>query len=209
MVRKDKKKAVRPWYFVPWLTAFFLCAPLSLIPCFALDAQRFEIESPGLLPHNLSTRPGDIRALPDATYYETLLSLLENAGQSVDISMFLFKTSDRKDNRPGRIAKALIAARERGVRVRVILENSGYDEKLNENNKRVADLLKKNRILVEFDSPRRTNHSKVIVVDRRYCLVGSHNLTHAALAYNHEVSLLIDSRALARELLTYMDGLTQ
>ncbi|PIY21300.1 MAG: phospholipase, partial [Deltaproteobacteria bacterium CG_4_10_14_3_um_filter_60_8] len=36
------------------------------------------------------------------------------------------------------------------------------------------------------------------------CFIGSHNLTHAALAYNHELSLRLDSPELAGQLLDYM-----
>jgi len=37
--------------------------------------------------------------------------------------------------------------------------------------------------------------------------MGSHNLTHAALAYNHEFSLLIDNRDLAQQALSYLRAL--
>lgn len=157
------------------------------------------------IPRSLPTHPGTIQLLADSAYYTTLTALIQGAGQSIDLAMFLFKAAG--NNRPAMIAEELIKARKRGVRVRVILENSGYDEKLNQANNSVAEKLKKNQVTVEFDSPGRTAHAKIVVIDRRYCLVGSHNLTESALARNHEFSLLIDSRPLARELLDYMEGL--
>jgi phosphatidylserine/phosphatidylglycerophosphate/cardiolipin synthase-like enzyme len=162
-------------------------------------ADQFEI------PRTLPAHPGTIQLLADSDYYPTLTTLIQGAVQSIDLAMFLFKAAG--NNRPAMIAEELIKARKRGVRVRVILENSGYDQKLNQANNSVAEKLKKNQVTVEFDSPKRTAHAKIVVIDRRYCLVGSHNLTESALRHNHEFSLLIDSRPLARELLDYMEGL--
>jgi phosphatidylserine/phosphatidylglycerophosphate/cardiolipin synthase-like enzyme len=49
-----------------------------------------------------------------------------------------------------------------------------------------------------------TTHSKVFVIDDRYCFVGSHNLTHAALAMNQELSLYVDSPALALQITNFV-----
>ena len=153
----------------------------------------------------IAAQPGAIRPLADAAYGDTLAGLIKNAGQRIDLVMFLFKTSPSSDNRPAGLAKDLIAARQRGVEVRVILEYSSHDPTLNQANQETAQALKKGGVTVFFDSPARTNHAKLAVIDRRYCLVGSHNLTQSALKYNHEFSLLLDNPALAEEILTYME----
>lgn len=155
----------------------------------------------------IMTRPGEIRVLPDEEYFDTFIHYLRSAEKSIDICMFVFKTTTAPGNRPALVAKELIKARKRGVRVRVVLEESGYDGKLTRENQRVARRLRKNGIEVRFDAPSRTTHAKAVVIDQRYTFVGSHNLTHAALAYNHEFSLLVDSRPLALELIDYMTGL--
>ena len=56
-----------------------------------------------------------------------------------------------------------------------------------------------------FESPKTTTHNKMVVIDRRYAIVGSHNFTQSALKYNHELSLLVDDRELAGKLITYME----
>ena len=89
--------------------------------------------------------------------------------------------------------------------VRGILEYSGHDHTLNRANQKTAELLKKGGVAVFFDSPNRTSHAKLAVIDRRYCLVGSHNLTQSALKHNHELSLLIDNPQLAEEILAYLE----
>jgi competence ComEA-like helix-hairpin-helix protein len=156
---------------------------------------------------HISTRPGDIRLLADDRYYPALIDYIRKAEHSIDMAMFLFKTTTSAGNKPAMLVKELIAAGKRGVHVRVVLEHSGHDESLNKENRRVAEKLRKGNVRVFFDAPATTTHTKVVVIDRRYTLLGSHNLSHSALAYNHEVSLLIDNSALAAELIAYMDGL--
>ncbi|MEW6518327.1 MAG: phospholipase D-like domain-containing protein [Thermodesulfobacteriota bacterium] len=155
----------------------------------------------------ITTSEGEIIVLPDDHYFTALVDYLKSAKHSIDLTMFLFKTTDSAGNKPALLLKELIAARRKGVDIRVVLENSGYDASINRENKRVAGLLRKNNIRVLFDSPDTTTHAKIVVIDRRYSFIGSHNLTHAALAYNHEVSLLIDNQELAARLTAYMDGL--
>ena len=150
-------------------------------------------------------QPGAIRAVPDTAYYDTLAALIKNADQRIDLAMFLFKTSPAGNNRPAGLVRELVAARQRGVEVRIILEYSGHDQTLNRANQETALALKKGGVAVFFDSPGRTNHAKLAVIDRRYCLVGSHNLTQSALKHNHELSLLLDNPQLAEEILAYLE----
>ena len=88
--------------------------------------------------------------------------------------------------------------------MQVFLEDSGYDPKITQTNKKVAEVLQKKGVTVRFDSKGTTSHMKLVVIDSRFCFIGSHNFTHSALAFNHEFSMLIDSTQLAKELLEYM-----
>ena len=75
-------------------------------------------------------------------------------------------------------------------------------------NEKVTNTLRKNGVSVLFDSIKTTTHVKMVVVDRRYSFVGSHNLTHSALYYNHEMSLLIESPQLANDFIQYIETLS-
>ncbi len=158
-------------------------------------------------PGRFPVHDKELLLLLDKKYYPTLLSALENAQSEITIAMFLFKTTHSAKNRPAKVLAALAAARKRGVRVEVVLEKSSYDDKLNRENKKAARLLKNKGIRVRFDRGRVTTHTKLVIIDRRYSFIGSHNLTEAALDYNHEASLLIDNRELAEKLLRYIQGL--
>ncbi len=157
------------------------------------------------LRKKIITQPGQIRILPDKEYYDTLTSLIQHARHRIDLAMFVFKTTKSPKNRPALLVNELIRARAKRVEVNVVLEKSGYADNINKENEKVAKKLRKKGIKVRFDDPKTTSHAKMVVVDSRYCLVGSHNFTHSALAFNNEFSLLIDSTVLAEEMLRYIN----
>ena len=149
------------------------------------------------------------RVLADGDYFPALIKLLDRSDSSIDLAMFVFKIGKRKTSRPAKIRDALIRAAKKGVKVRVYLERSGYDDKLNKSNREVADQLTAEGVKVIFESPKTTTHNKMVVIDRRYALVGSHNFTQSALKYNHELSLLVDDPELAEKLVSYMENSIQ
>lgn len=153
----------------------------------------------------INTKPGEVIMLPDEKYFDILVDFIRGADHSIDMTMFLFKATSSPKNKPSLLVSELIKASQKGIKIRVTLENSGYEESINKENRNVAKKLNKKGIKVRFDSPHTTNHAKIIVIDKRYCFIGSHNLSHSALTLNHEFSLLIDNRDLAQELVLYID----
>ena len=178
---------------------------VAIIPAL-LCSLTVSYSSAGYKP-SVENSSGNIQVLADGDYFPTLLAMIGKAESSIDLAMFLFKTSkkNKRRNRPDQIRDELISSAKRGIRTRVFLEKSGYDEKINETNRRVAIDLEKAGITVIFDTPKKTTHNKMVVIDQRFSLVGSHNFTHAALTYNHELSLLIDDPGLAKKLIRYLE----
>lgn len=155
------------------------------------------------------TRPGEIKFLTDGEYYGTLIHLIRTARKQINITMYLFKTTQAKTNLPRKIIDELSAALKRNVKIQIVLEKSGHDKGLNKENQRTANLLKRRGIHVAFDNKETTTHAKLAVFDQHLCLLGSHNLTHSALERNHETSLLVDSTELAKQILAYMEKLPE
>ena len=90
--------------------------------------------------------------------------------------------------------------------VTVILEKGkSARDKLSAENRNTADLLTRNGVNVYFADPGVTTHNKIVVIDKRYIFLGSHNLTQGALKYNNELSVLIDSPEMAAEVRTYLE----
>jgi phosphatidylserine/phosphatidylglycerophosphate/cardiolipin synthase-like enzyme len=60
-------------------------------------------------------------------------------------------------------------------------------------------------VTVIYDSPSQTTHTKVLIIDDERVLLGSTNWTYSALSNNNEVSVLIRSKEIAKELTAYFN----
>ena len=70
-----------------------------------------------------------------------------------------------------------------------------------------AAWLKAHGVRVVLDELERTSHTKMVIVDSRRVVVGSHSWTHSALTTKREASLLIDDPALAARLERELAGI--
>jgi phosphatidylserine/phosphatidylglycerophosphate/cardiolipin synthase-like enzyme len=91
------------------------------------------------------------------------------------------------------IAKALVEAHRRGIKVQVILDHSQRTEKYSE-----ADFLRNNGVPTLIDARHAIAHNKIMIVDDYLVLTGSFNFTKAAEEHNAENLLLVNDPALAR-----------
>jgi phosphatidylserine/phosphatidylglycerophosphate/cardiolipin synthase-like enzyme len=143
--------------------------------------------------------------LTNEDYFPVLLQTIDEAQNEIFISMFSFKTNERKNSYPDRILSHLAQAVRRGVKIYVILETTdNKSDELNIQNRQTGKLLEEKGIHVFFDSPRKTTHTKLVVIDQRLLLLGSHNFTQSALKYNNEISILLDSPDMAGNARNYM-----
>lgn len=149
----------------------------------------------------------EARLLLDGDYCTALLKGIDRAREEIFLSAYLFRTIENAQGYPEALLKSLIAAVGRGVRVEAILERNRDADDLSRNNAETMKRLRRGGIRVCLDAPDRKTHTKLVVIDRRYVLIGSHNLTQSALKYNHEASVWIDSAPLAEEALRYMKSL--
>ena len=145
--------------------------------------------------------------LVNEAYFTELLKAIEGARDEISLAMFIFKTSESSKNRATRIMQALLDASKRSVGVSVFLERGNKENAgVTPDNRATAEKLEKGGVKVFFDTPRRTTHTKAVVIDGKTVFLGSHNLTHSALALNNELSIKIESPLLAGEVLTHMRG---
>lgn len=132
----------------------------------------------------------------DRGYLDLVLSLLGRARKEIILSMYLIEPGDEAfpAHPVSRLLEALLAARGRGVIVRLLLNSNfrfrpksevalgRYFERLLQHGAEVTTLL-----------PRRRLHDKLIVIDRRYVIEGSANWSIAALLSNYESTTIVDS----------------
>jgi phosphatidylserine/phosphatidylglycerophosphate/cardiolipin synthase-like enzyme len=90
------------------------------------------------------------------------------------------------------IAKALVDAHKRGVKIHVILDKSQRTEKYSS-----ADFLRNSGIPTLIDAKHAIAHNKVMVIDGQTVITGSFNFTKAAEENNAENLLIIRDKEIA------------
>lgn len=116
---------------------------------------------------------------------EAVVENLNHARSNVLVQAYSFTSAP--------IAKALVEAHRRGVKVEVILDKSQRTERYSS-----ADFMHNEGIPTFIDAKHAIAHNKVMVIDQTIVLTGSFNFTKAAEENNAENLLVLHDPALAR-----------
>ena len=152
----------------------------------------------------------DVELIPPGRYVEVALREIEQAKSSIHLIMYLIALPLHDPDSPvHRLLDALVSAKERGVAVRVVLDqNFDWDQgpvlgsqPLVWKNRPAARYMEARGIPVVFDDETTLTHAKALVIDRKTVIVGSTNWSEVALTRNVEATALIRSAAFARDLL--------
>ena len=144
-------------------------------------------------------------------YFETTLTEINNAKSSVQVVMYVVSIfPSQPDSQVNQLVNALIKVRERGVEVKVILDqNMDFTEDggaASQNKNQAAyELLKQNNISVFFDESQTYTHAKAVVIDNQTVILGSTNWSKAALTRNNEANAIIRSKEFAADLLNELN----
>lgn len=139
--------------------------------------------------------------LVDAHYVAAVEDVIDGARTRVSLMVFLGTAAAGIPGHPGPLVliDALEAAVARGVTVRVILDQDDGGEPYGSYwiNRPLLQRLRQSGIEVRFDREDVLMHSKVLVVDGRTAVVGSHNWTRTGFNDAHELSVLLEGEAVA------------
>jgi phosphatidylserine/phosphatidylglycerophosphate/cardiolipin synthase-like enzyme len=149
--------------------------------------------------------PSDCQALllPNEDYYPYLKRYFQKAERSIIGTIYLVKASNYPDNEPAALLRELTSARKRNVQVEIVLEYSDDKDSI-ESNQAAAEILRKAGVKVRMDSAKVATHAKTFVIDGRYCFLGSHNFTHAAMSKNAELSIFVDSPDMGKKITEFV-----
>lgn len=125
---------------------------------------------------------------PPAGCGTVIAGLISKAQDSIYIQAYGFTS--------GEIAKALINAHERGVKVRVLLDKSNIGAK----HSKMRDI-RKAGIEVSIDKVSGIAHNKVIIIDKQKVITGSFNFTVGADIRNTENVIIVNDREVAKRYL--------
>ena len=148
----------------------------------------------------------DVQLVMDAQYFKVARELIQEAKQSIQVMMFEMGYYDQHPDTPSNLlTKELINAKKRGVKVEVILEVREGEDRATKQNRHTGKILSDGGVEVIYDSPSKTTHTKLMVVDGKLSLLGSTNWTFYALTDNNEASVLVRSKEVARALMDYFN----
>lgn len=117
---------------------------------------------------------------------EAIVRELDNAKTSILVQAYSFTSAP--------IAKGLVAAHERGVKVEIILDKSNLTAQYTS-----APFVAKAGIPVKIDSAHDIAHNKIMIIDGETVITGSFNFTKSAEDNNAENLLIIRDNALAEK----------
>ncbi|MDA8130229.1 MAG: phospholipase D-like domain-containing protein [Elusimicrobia bacterium] len=179
---------------VALLSAAFLfsCGPLRVSALssgggqrdFAIAFSPEELQAPQVPAPLAAVRTGDFSSVTpyNFAYLNDLnTKLIDLADSSVDVVMFSITLKDNPD--------ALLRAKERGVRIRMVVDESHLYPKADPQIKRLISAG------VDIRTLRGTgrygvNHNKILICDGKAVAVGSYNWTFGATFSNHENTMV-------------------
>lgn len=124
---------------------------------------------------------------------QQISNALANAQHSIWVQAYSFTSF--------KLAKALLAAQQRGVTVKLILDKAWLAKKSGKKFNRAIDYMYKQGMPIWIDYRPRIAHNKVIIIDNKQVITGSFNFTNAAEFRNTENLLIIHSPVIARQYL--------
>ena len=158
---------------------FFL---LFQVSCFAYPA---EVVSP-IIP------------IVDREYLPEARKMIEKARKSISLSMFVVKRGEMVNL----LIKKIKKSAHRGVKVKILL-----DDNIFHNQRTLNSLQGLKNIEIKLDSPQKTTHDKLLIVDGNTVLIGSTNWTDSSLGYANEANVVIKNKEIAAYLEEYFDKL--
>ena len=139
-------------------------------------------------------------------YFPAVEKLISSAVGQLDFAMYHFQPGGR-DKKPkvNCLTASLEAALARGVKCRILLHSGYTGSPLFKTNNAAAQKLRAKGAEVKFWRKDHTFHAKFILVDRKFCVFGSHNFSNRAMGSNIELSALVEGSGEIRRVQDYFN----
>lgn len=186
-----------------WLLAASSCAQLSPPPAaIAIDAIT-GVDTAGPPADTFTPVPSlpdgpAIELANDRGYFPAAWNVVRTAKTRLDICQFEARNST--EGSVGTLIGTAVAAHQRGVKVRVLLDDEIEDNLV------VVDYLKKQGIAAKLDNTKTRTHTKLILSEQGFVL-GSTNWSTSSIDYNHEANALVRDPAALKAISGYFDKL--
>ena len=162
-----------------WKKPLSLLLGAALLFALAYGLGRYNSPSLGYNP------PIQVYFSPNGGCTDAIIKEIDNAKFEILVQAYSFTSAP--------IAKALLEAHRRGVKVEIILDKSQKTQDYSS-----ATFLANNRIPTFIDSVHAIAHNKIMIIDGKTLITGSFNFTKAAESKNAENLLIIKSEELVK-----------
>lgn len=137
-------------------------------------------------------------------YPNVVTPLINSASQKIDIVMYEWKWYTHE--LAGGVEKfnlAIQAAGRRGVKVRVLLNIESMGHAITKINTRTEQFLRLAGVDVKFGQIGTTTHAKMLIIDDRILILGSHNVSKGSFSKNQEASIVVEGPEAIRPYIDY------
>ena len=130
-------------------------------------------------------------------YPVKVIPLIDSAKNSIKIVVFDWRWYPNDPANPVQLFnQSIIRAKRRGVDVKVI---TNIDD--------IIKILTTEKIEAKKPNTPKLIHSKMMIIDDRILIIGSHNYTQNAFTMNHEASVIIESESELGNFIKYFHNL--
>jgi phosphatidylserine/phosphatidylglycerophosphate/cardiolipin synthase-like enzyme len=139
-------------------------------------------------------------------YPKIVVPLLQAAGHKIDVIMYEWKWYSHES--AGGVEKFNLAfqtAARKGVKIRALLNIESMGHAITKINSRTAQYLTMAGIEVKFGQLGTTTHAKMIIIDDRIMILGSHNISKGSFSRNQEASIVIEGGDAVRQYINYFN----
>ena len=137
-------------------------------------------------------------------YPKVVIPIINSAGHKLDIMMYQWKWYSHEN--AGGVEKfnlAVQAASRRGVKVRVLLNIESMGHAITKINKRTETFLRLAGVDVKFGQIGYATHAKMLIIDDRFLILGSHNISKGSFSRNQEASIVVEGGEAIRSYIDY------
>lgn len=144
------------------------------------------------LSSSLSAEQLQVCFTPTQSCLPKIIQAIDQANTNINLLGYAFTSKP--------ITQALIQAKQRGVKIRIVLDHSQQFQKHAQD---VIRQLYKAKIEVRFDHSVAIAHNKVLIIDEVLVITGSYNWSHAAEFKNAENLVFIPSKEISKQYSQY------
>lgn len=145
-----------------------------------------------------------VEAVIGSDYFNKVYPVIQSATQKIDIVMYEWKWySHEFAGGVQRLNNALIDRAREKVPVRILMNIESMGHAITKINSRTASFFQQKGIQVKFGQVGVATHAKMVIVDDRFCVVGSHNYSKGSFTRNQECSVLIEGGEAIRPFIDY------